>query len=491
MYLGIDVGTTATKAILIGGDQQTIATAGASYPVVPQGPGISEADPRAWVDALRTVVGQLRATAPAALSATRAVGLSGQMHSLVTLDAADRPLRPALLWSDARGEEEALSLRQALPDIGQVTGVLPMPSFTAPKLLWLRRHRPEEFAGIRGILWPKDFVRLWLTGERATDVSEAAGSQLLDQRRRRWAGPVLEHLGVDPAWLPRLLEGTESSGRLRPAVAGELGLPAGIPVAAGGGDSATGAVGLGCIDQGRAFISLGTGSVFVAAQGAYHPLPERLLHTFAHCVPDRWYRMAAMLNGASCLAWVARLCNEPDLEALLARVEARGAGPGRVLFQPYLRGERTPHNDVQARGAFVGLDADCDAVDLARAVLEGVAFVLRLAQEVLTDGEEALSSVGLVGGGARSAHWARLIATVLGRPLDVLPDADCVPALGAARLAMVAGGAASLAEAAVPPADPRRVEPDPAQAAAFAARYQDFRALYPALRPFTRRTVPR
>jgi xylulokinase len=387
--------------------------------------------------------------------------------------------------------EEALSLRRDLPDIGQLTGVLPMPSFTATKLLWLRRTRPEEFARIRRILWPKDFARLWLTGEVATDVSEAAGSQLLDQRRRRWSEPVLGHLGVEPGWLPRLLEGTECSGTLRSSVAAELGLPAGIPVAAGGGDSATGAVGLGCIGEGKAFISLGTGSVFVAAQDAYRPLPERLLHTFAHCVPERWYRMAAMLNGASCLAWVARLCNEPDLQALLERVELRGGGPGQVLFQPYLRGERTPYNDVSARGAFVGLDADCDTVDLARAVLEGVAYSLRLGQDLVTEGEAPLSFVGLVGGGARSALWAQLIATVLERPLSIIRDADCVPALGAARLAMTASGAAAMAEVASHPFVVRTIDPDPRMAPLYAERFQAFRALYPALRPFTAGNAPR
>ena len=461
MYLGIDVGTTATKAVLVDAARGTVASAGASYQVQQPAAGVCELDPRAWLDAVRAAVGELRRVAPGALAATRAIGLSGQMHSVVLLDAARRPVRPAILWSDDRGVEEARALREGVPGIGELTGVLPMPSFTATKLLWLRRNRPDELARAAHVLWPKDFLRLWLTGELATDMSDAAGAQLLDERRRAWADPVLDFVGLDRRALPRLLEGTEVSGALLPGVAAELGLPSGIAVAAGGGDAATGAVALGCVDEGRAFISLGTGAVFVAAQDAYRPRPERLLHAFAHCLPGRWFRMAAMLNGASCLAWAARLCNEPDLEALLARVAARGSQPGRVLFQPYLRGERTPHDDVAARGAFVGLDPACDSVDLARAVLEGVAFSLRQAQDLLTDGAEPLTSVGLTGGGARSALWCQLIATVLGRPVDLVAHADVAGARGAALLSMVASGAEPVSSLSAPPAVVRTFEPDP------------------------------
>jgi xylulokinase len=484
MFLGIDVGTTATKAVLVDERQATVASANAGYEVSQPEPGTAEVDPRRWLDAVRAVVGELRQAAPRELGATRALGLSGQMHTLVALDARCEPVRPAVLWSDARGAEEARLLRRALPGIGELTGVLPMPSFTAPKLLWLRRARPDEFRRLVHLVWPKDFVRHWLTSELATDPSDAAGGQLLDERRRTWAGPVLDELGLPASALPRLVEGTAVSGTLRAAVAAELGLPAGLPVAGGGGDAATSALGLGCVEAGRGFISLGTGSLYLAAQDAYRPSPESLVHAFAHCLPARWFRMAAMLNGASCLAWAARLCNEPDLGALLARVEARGPGPGRVLFQPYLRGERTPHDDVSARGALIGLDAACDATDLARAVLEGVAFSLRLAQDVLLDHPEALAFVGLVGGGARSRLWSEIIATVLRRPLAIVEDADMVAALGAARLAMVAAGAALPEVAALPPVA-RTSEPDPRLAPAYEERYAAFRALYPALRPLT------
>ncbi|HVO21613.1 MAG TPA: xylulokinase [Anaeromyxobacter sp.] len=485
MFLGIDIGTTATKAALVDDRQATVSSATAGYEVSQPEPGTSELDPRRWLDAVRTAIGQMRRKAPRELGAVRAIGLSGQMHTLVPLDARREPVRPALLWSDSRGAEEARRLRAALPGIGELTGVLPMPSFTAPKLLWLRRARPDEFRRIAHIVWPKDFVRHWLTGELATDPSDAAGGQLLDERRRVWAEPVLEEIGLPRSCLPRLLEGTEVSGALRSEIAAELGLPAGIPVAGGGGDAATSALGLGCVEEGRGFISLGTGSLYLAAQDAYRPSPESLVHAFAHCLPRRWFRMAAMLNGASCLAWAARLCNEPDLDALLERVGARGDGPGRVLFQPYLRGERTPRDDVAARGALVGLDPACDSVDLARAVLEGVAFSLRLAQDVLLARPEELDFVGLVGGGARSPLWSGIIATVLARPLAIVEDADLVAALGAARLAMIAAGAA-LRDVAALPRVARTSEPEPRHLADYEERYAAFQALYPALRPLSR-----
>jgi xylulokinase len=482
MFLGIDVGTTATKAILIDSDQRTVASATAHYEVSELAPGVSEFDAPAWLEAVRSAVGDLRRGASRELAATRAIGLSGQMHSLVTLDAGCRPVRRVLLWDDGRAQEECLELRRAIPDIGPITGVLPTPSFTASKLLWLKKAHRDEFDRIAHVLWPKDYVRHWLTGEFVTDTSDAAGSQLLDQRERTWADRVVDYLELDRRCLPRLLEGPDVSGVLLPDIARELGLPPGIPVAAGGGDAATSALGLGCIRGGRGLISLGTGAVFLATQESYRPSPETLVHTFAHCIPGRWYRMAAMLNGASCLSWVARICNTPDLEDLLSRVEARGEGPGRVLFQPYLRGERTPYNDVSARGAFVGLDAACDGVDLARAVLEGVAYSLRLAQDVVGPPSEPLSFVGIVGGGARSPLWTRIIATVLGRPLAIIRDADFVAALGAARLAMIASGAVTLADANCKPFVLRNIDPDERQMAAHAERFSVFRELYPALR---------
>lgn len=486
MYLGIDVGTTATKAILVDGELTRVAAASAVYEVSGTRPGISEIDPALWLAAVREVLGRLRAEAPAALAATRAIGLSGQMHSIVALGANERPLRPAILWNDGRGAAEAKRLAADLPGLGAATGVLPMASFSAAKLLWLAEEAPADFAAMRHLLWAKDYVRLWLTGEHATDMSDAAGAQLLDGASRTWFQPVLDRLGLAPSVLPRLLEGSDMSGVLKRNIATELGLPPDIPVAAGGGDAATGALGLGCVEKGQSFISLGTGTVLVSAETEFRPAPASLLHAFAHCLPGRWYQMAAMLNGASCLAFTAALCNEPSVEALLARTEALGTRPGRILFQPYLRGERTPHNDLAARGAFIGLDADCRSPDLAKAVLEGIAFSLRQGLDIMRKAGSDPGTIHLVGGGARSALWCRIIATILDTPLHLVGDADFASAMGGARLGAIVDGL-PLDLCTTPPTVERVVEPDPDGVEAYRARFADYLELYPALAPLNTR----
>ncbi len=482
MYLGLDIGTTATKAILIDARQTVVARAQMAYATTHPAPGLAEQNPDLWVEAVSTVVTALRQQNAAAVASVSAIGLSGQMHSLVALGADDRPLRPAILWNDARGKLECAGLMRDIPDLGAISGVVAMPSFTAAKLLWLRNHEPAVFDRLTHLLWPKDFVRLWMTGEYATDMSDAAGAQLLDQRARGWSDPILAAVGLSPEHLPRLLEGVEVSGRLRADVATLLGLPPGIPVAAGGGDAGTGAVGLGCVHDGASFISLGTGATFVVVQAAYRPKPEAILHDFAHCVPDRWFQMAAMLNGASALAWTAGLLGQASIEALLQTVEERYRGPSRVLFLPYLNGERTPHNDTDARGAFIGLDSSVDPVDMAQAVLEGVAFSLRDAMLALQAAGCAFDDPGFIGGGARSAFWGSLIATVLGRPLYRYEDADLGPALGAARLGLVAATGQAVAEVARLPDRRTAILPDLGLHHRYAERHVTYQALYPALK---------
>ncbi len=481
MYLGLDIGTTATKAILIDRGQAVMARAQTAYPTEHPAPGLSEQDPARWLEAIRAVLAQLREAAPSALAAVEGIGLSGQMHSLVVLGADQAPLCPAILWNDTRGAAECGKLMADIPDLGTLTGVIAMPSFTAPKLLWLRGHRPDLFARIAHILWPKDYVRLWLTGEWATDMSDAAGGQMLDGAARRWAEPVLGALGLSHRQLPPLLEGTAVAGRLRPEAAEALGLPAGIPVAAGGGDAGTGALGLSCVSGGSSFISLGTGTNFVVAQEVFAPRPEATLHDFAHCVPGRWYQMAAMLNGASCLAWVAGLTGESDIGALLAKVERRYAGPSRVVFLPYLNGERTPHNDTAIRGSFIGLDSATDAVDIAQAVLEGVAFSLKDARNALLAAGCDFETPAFIGGGSRSMLWGRIIASVLGAPLGRREGADLGPALGAARLGLIAATGTSVASAIDVPIHETLIEPDLALQAPYEEAYATYAALYPAL----------
>ena len=482
MYLGLDVGTTATKAILIDARQRVLGRTEFAYATRHPGPGLCEQDPAVWIDAVVAVIETLRRDSPEALASIEAIGLSGQMHSLVVLGADAGPLCPAILWNDTRGAAECRALEAAVPMIARLTGVIPMPSFTAPKLLWLRRNRPDLYGRIRTVLWPKDFVRLWLTGELATDMSDAAGGQLLDGARRAWCEPVIEAVGLSSDQLPPLLEGTDPAGQLRADVATRLGLRPGIPVAAGGGDAGTGALGLGCVTDGASFLSLGTGATIVVAQAAYAPYPDAVLHDFAHAAPGLWYQMAAMLNGASCLAWAARLCGRTDIAGWLGEVEQRFDGPSRVMFLPYLNGERTPHNDTEIRGSFIGLDSSTDPADIAQAVMEGIGFMFKDAAAALASAGCVLDTPGFVGGGTRSPLWGRIIASMLGHPLARYENADLGPALGAARLAMIVSTRAAVEDVAVRPVVQGIVQPDIDLEAAYADRYETYRALYPALR---------
>jgi xylulokinase len=483
LFLGLDAGTSAVKAILVDRDQRVVAQASRSYPISRPEPGWSEQDPRHWIAAVEDAITALRDEQPAAVGAVEAIGLSGQMHSAVLLGADMAVLRPVMLWNDARGREECAALAGAVPGLATITGVQPMPGFTAAKLLWIRGHQPELFARIAHVLLAKDYVRLHLTGELASDMSDAAGTQLFDQARRRWSPEVLAAVGIADTAMPRLHEGTEVSGRLRGKVAARLGLPAGIPVAAGGGDGGTGAVGVGCIENGEGFISLGTAAVYVVAADRYAPKPETMLHDFAHAVPGRWFQMAGMLNGASALSSTLQSIGESDIEGMLHAVEARYRGPSRLLFLPYLTGERTPHNNPDARGVLFGLDPDTEKADIVQAVLEGVAFSLRDAAECLEAADSACRSPGFIGGGARSRLWAKIIADVTGLTLRRYRGADFGPALGAARLAIIAATGASVAEVCFPPEVEEEVAPDPALFAAYTPRYEKYRALYRALAP--------
>ncbi|MFL5334182.1 MAG: xylulokinase, partial [Geminicoccaceae bacterium] len=434
-FLGLDIGTSAVKAVLVDAGQRLLAEAEVPLAISRPHPLWSEQEPDAWWAATLEALAALRSAQLEAYGAVRSIGISGQMHGAVVLDTAERPLRPAILWNDGRAQIECRLLAERVPGIGQIAGVPPMPGFTAPKLLWLSAHEPELFARIAHVLPPKDYVRLRLTGEHATDPCDAAGTLWLDEALRAWSPEILAATGVGVGQVPRVVEGSNAAGTVLADVAADLGLPAGVPVAAGAGDAAAGAIGIGAIDDGDAFVSLGTSAQYFVTTAAYRPYPERLIHAYCHGVPGRWFQSAALLNGASCLGWAASLLGEPDITALVARVAARWRGPSRVLFLPYLAGERTPHDDPNARGVLFGLDADTDGVDVAQAVMEGVAFSLAEAQDCLAAAGTDVAALAAIGGGARSPFWMRLLATVLDRPVTLYAGAAKGPAFGAARLA--------------------------------------------------------
>jgi xylulokinase len=488
-FLGLDLGTSSVKAIIL--DEAETVLAVVSVPVpspTHPTPLASEQPVESWWTTVAAALEELAAEHAPAMARVAGIGLSGQMHGLALLDGADRPVRPAMLWNDGRAAGEAQALADAHPDLARRLGVPPMAGLTAPKLLWLARHEPEVLARARYMLLPKDIIRLHLTGARVTDVSDAAGTWLLDEESRSWSEQAIAAVGIDPALLPPVVESPTPTGTLRPEIAARFGLSPGVVVAGGAGDTLAGGMGIGAVEDGRAFVALGTsGQVFVATD-RYRPAPDAAVHSFCHCLPGRWCAMAAVLSGASALGAVARMiggtADAGDLPALLAEVEAGFTGPGSLLFLPYLAGERTPHNDPHARGVIFGLTPDTRRPEVIQAVLEGVAFSL-------ADGVAALDAAGLhikragfIGGGARSRFWARIIASATGLTLDRYDGGEHGAAFGAARLGRMATGDTT------PPRQPVVVEqitPDAGLHQAYAPRLEAYRHLYQALRPEFRR----
>jgi xylulokinase len=481
--LGIDLGTSGVKVVVLDAAGRVVASASAPLDVSRPHPNWSEQDPEHWWSATDAAVRGVGTQAPDALRAVRAIGLSGQMHGATLLDASDAVLRPAMLWNDGRSAAECAALERAVPNSRAITGNLAMPGFTAPKLLWVCSHEPDVFARVRRVLLPKDWLRLRMTGDAATDCSDASGTSWLDVAARAWSPAMIAACGLDERAMPRVFEGTEVTGRLRAEVANAWDLGR-VPVAAGAGDQAAGAVGAGVVRAGDASLALGTSGVLFVAGDRFQPNPSRAVHAFCHCLPGRWHQMAVLLSAASCLAWVTRLTGAASEAALLAEVEAQDRpAAGALLFLPYLSGERTPHNDPAARGVFFGLSHDTDRATLARAVLEGVAFAFADAQQVLIEAGAEVGEISVVGGGARSLLWVRILASVLDRPLTVREGAGVGPALGAARLARLAVSGERAEDVCNAPPALRVLEPDAALRDHYRGPLERWRALYARLRP--------
>jgi len=486
MFLGLDCGTSGLKALLVDENGAAIAGATRSYATDRPHPGWSEQDPDVWRAAMAGAITDLTASAPEAIAALKAIGFSGQMHGTVLTDRSDRPVRPAILHNDGRAHAEAAELADKFPHLADIVGVKPMPGFTGPKLLWLARNEPKLRDQIDCVLAPKDYLRLALTGERGTDMSDAAGQWLLDEAARRWSPDAIAASAAAPSWAPRLNEGSDAIGTLSLRAADEFGLPPGVVVAAGGGDAAVGAVGLGAIAPGEAFISLGTATQLIVATERYLSAPEKLVHSFAHALPGRWYAMAAMLNGAGALAFASRLLGGAP-EALEREAAQDYRGPGGLVFLPYLSGERTPLDDSYARGVIFGMSETTTRADVARAVMEGVALTLAEARDCLAAAGASIARVGLIGGGAKSALWTRMIAAATGFTVVRMTGGETGPAYGAARLARLAA-TGEAPEAVCKPAEVADVtEPDAGLAEAFAKARERFKALYGAVRAEFRR----
>lgn len=427
MELGIDVGTSAIKAVLCDG-ARVLRSAEAPLSIQSPQPGWSEQNPLDW---WATTVSALEALGD--LSDVRAIGLSGQMHGAVLLDAAHNVLRPAILWNDNRSVEECKLLAKRCPNIGLRAGVPPLPSFTAPKLMWLKTQEAQNYARVRHILLPKDYIGFRLHGCLATDVSDAAGTLWLDQAKRKWSPDLCAASDVDISWLPKLHFGNEECGDVTIAAATETGLKPGTPVFAGGGDAATGAISLGMTEPERGMISLGTSGQVLVAGSDYRPNPEAYVHAFAHTIPDRWYQMAALLNGARPLSWLANLLSMPISELLS---EAAEADPSRSpIFLPYLTGERSPLGDPHVRGNFALLDDATSRGQLAFSVVEAIAFSFENAVLSFGDTMNTVSHFVAIGGGSRSDFLLQKIANTVGHEIRRPKDAAAGAALGAAMLA--------------------------------------------------------
>jgi xylulokinase len=473
LFLGIDLGTSGLKAVAVDASDRLVAQATAPLAIRRPQPGWSEQAPEDWWQATVRAVTTLPAEARRAV---RVVGLSGQMHGAVLLDAAGRPLRPAILWNDGRSARQCAELELREPLSRTITGNLAMPGFTAPKLLWVREHEPEIFGCIAHVLLPKDYLRLRLTGEHLSDMSDAAGTLWLDVARREWSEPMLAATGLTRAHMPGLVEGSAPAGRLRPDVARQLGLEP-VVVAGGGGDTAASAVGCGVVAPGQALLSLGTSGVLFVVTDRFRPNPERAAHAFCHALPELWHQMSVMLSAASTLDWVARLAGFTDVPAAAAAAEQRGLRHDTPLFLPYLSGERTPHNDADARGVFFRLQAETGAADLVVAVLEGVAHGMRDGMDALTAAGGRIEDIDVVGGGARLPWWQQLLAAALERRLVLRAGGNVGAALGAARLARLATGGDARAVCTAPPVQ-RIFEPDPALSERLRQRRPAYAAVY-------------
>ncbi|WP_416883550.1 xylulokinase [Marivita sp.] len=478
MFIGLDLGTSGLKAILINEDQTILAEATARLNVSRPHDSWSEQAPAEWIAAAEAVFDQLSSHN---LSAVKAIGLSGQMHGATLLDASDEVLRPCILWNDTRSHAEAAAM-DADPDWRAISGNIVFPGFTAPKLAWVRAHEPAVFDRVAKVLLPKDYLRLWLTGEHVAEMSDAAGTSWLDTGARTWSEDLLAKTGLGLSHMPHLVEGSEVSGQLRADLGQRWGFGTHVVVAGGGGDNAASGIGVGVVRAGQAFVSLGTSGVLFAANDGYQPDPGTAVHTFCHALPDTWHQMGVILSATDALNWFAQLVGQDaaDLTQGLGPLQA----PGKAVFAPYLGGERTPLNDATIRGALIGIEHATDTAAATRAVLEGVTFAIRDCRDALAATGTEITSLLAVGGGSKSDYWLSAIATALDTPIDIAVAGDFGGAFGAARLAIMAATGAG-AEIATRPDIARSITPDPDLRAAFDDGHHRFCATQAAVKGLT------
>lgn len=483
LYIGVDLGTSAVKLLLMdsGGNIRNIVSK--EYPLYFPHPGWSEQDPSDWWEQTKAGIRELLQGADA--SQVAGISFGGQMHGLVLLDEKDEVIRPAILWNDGRTVEECDYLNEVIgrEKLSACTANISFTGFTAPKILWVRDKEPENFARIAKIMLPKDYIAYKLTGVHCTDVSDASGMLLFDVQNRCWSKEMCEICDVKESWLARCYESYEKVGCVLPGIAAELGLPADCAVAAGAGDNAAAAVGTGTVGDGRCNISLGTSGTIFISSGKFGVDGNNALHSFAHA-DGRYHLMGCMLSAASCNKWwMEEILRTEDYETAQQEIAEERLGENPVYFLPYLMGERSPHNDPKARGTFIGMTMDTSAADMTQAVLEGVAFALRDSLEVAKSLGICPERTKICGGGAKSPLWKKMIANIMNLKVDVM-ESEEGPALGAAMLAAVACGEYPTVEAASESIVKvtETIEPDPVLVAKYDDRYAKFKEIYPACR---------
>lgn len=483
-YLGIDLGTSEIKILLLTDQHKIIATKAKAITLSRPKPLWSEQNPSQWWDATSEIMDQFAQDYPQEMEKVAAIGLSGQMHGAVLLDQKDDVLRPAILWNDGRSALECAELTASVPNLTDIAGNIAMPGFTAPKICWVAKHEPDIFSKMKCVLLPKDWLRFQLCGEKVSDMSDAAGSLWLDVAKRDWSDTLLQACQLNRSHMPKLVEGSAFSGLLKPELCQRWKLSNKVIIAGGGGDNAASAVGIGAINTGDGFISLGTSGVLFVCNQEFSPNPASAVHAFCHALPQRWHQMSVMLSAASCLKWVTTLTNSENEAQLIAQVAKLSLSEklSSPLFLPYLSGERTPHNNPHAQGIFFGLNFNHGAAALAYAVLEGVAFGLRDGLSALQAAGTQVSQLSLVGGGARSVEWAQLIATILNVKIITHSGSEAGGALGAARLAWLAHEGeisdARIKQICASPPISAEFYPDSSLQIDLNKRYEKFRRIY-------------
>jgi xylulokinase len=481
MYLGLDFGTSSVKGVLIDAKQKIIAIASSPLKVSRPHSGWSEQNPEHWWKATNAVVAQLNKLKPKAVAAVEGIGLSGQQHGATLLDDAGKVLRPCILWNDARSFAECEDILAAEPRAMEITGNIPLAGFTAPKLLWVKMHEPKIFEKVAKVLLPKDYIRFRMTGDYASDMSDSAGTYWLDVAKRDWSEAMLKATAMTRSQMPKLYEGIDATGKISAALARAWGMPNLPVVAGGGGDNVASAIGIGAVKDGDAFISLGTSGVMFVSNNRYSPNAGKAVHAFCHAMQGKWHQMGVVLSATASLEWLAGLLKTPAPQ-LTKALGTKLAGPSEAIFLPYLSGERTPVGDSQIRGAIIGLGHETDAKAMTHAVLDGVAFAFRDCLEALKDAGTSVKRVMAVGGGTHSELWLKIIATVLGVPVDLPAAGDVGGAFGAARMGLMAATGSSYDTVCTPPKIAKTILPDLKAKAAYETAYQRYVKIYPAIK---------